>query len=146
MQPAGLRLELNESVAMTNASLTANVISQVRQLGVGVILDGFGTGPSSLRQLRQLSVEALKIDRSLVNELPANRGRGDLVELIITLAHKLGVKAVAEGVETANQLERLRELGCDLGQGHLFSRPLEAKAAQQFVGQQRASGKHAGSA
>jgi len=144
MQPAGLRLELNESVAMTNASLTANVISQVRQLGVGVILDGFGTGPSSLRQLRQLSVEALKIDRSLVNELPANRGRGDLVELIITLAHKLGVKAVAEGVETANQLERLRELGCDLGQGHLFSRPLEAKAAQQFVGQQRASGKHAG--
>jgi len=135
-----LQLELSESVAMADPELTASVLPQVRQLGVGIILDGFGTGRSSLIQLRRFQVDALKIDRSLVGEMLGNRSVYDIVELIITVAHKLDLKAVAEGIETAKQFERLRELGCDLGQGYLFSRPLEAEAAQQFLQQQRARG------
>jgi EAL domain-containing protein (putative c-di-GMP-specific phosphodiesterase class I) len=125
---------------MADPELTASVLPQVRQLGVGIILDGFGTGRSSLIQLRRFQVDALKIDRSLVGEMLGNRSVYDIVELIITVAHKLDLKAVAEGIETAKQFERLRELGCDLGQGYLFSRPLEAEAAQQFLQQQRARG------
>jgi PAS domain S-box-containing protein len=141
---ASLQLEVSESVAMADARLTASVLSQLRQIGVGIILDGFGTGQSSLSQLRHFPVDALKIDRSLVGELLANRGPCDIVELIVTLAHKLHLKVVAEGIETAKQLDRLRELGCDLGQGHLFSRPLEADEAQQFLMQQQARGQRAG--
>jgi EAL domain-containing protein (putative c-di-GMP-specific phosphodiesterase class I) len=108
---------------------------------VGLILDGFGTGRSSLLQLRQFPVEALKIDRSLVGELLANREQCDIVELIVTVAHKLNLKAFAEGIETTKQLTRLRALGCDLGQGYLFSQPLEADAAEQFFGQRQAHAK-----
>jgi PAS domain S-box-containing protein len=144
IQPAWLQLELSESVAMTDPRLTTSVFSQMRQLGVGLILDGFGAGRSSLLQLRHFGVDALKIDRSLVGELLANREYCDNVELIITLAHKLHLKTVAEGIETAHQQARLRALGCDVGQGYLFSQPLEADAAQRFLGQQRAHGKATG--
>jgi EAL domain-containing protein (putative c-di-GMP-specific phosphodiesterase class I) len=120
IESSWLQLELSENVAMADARLTASVLSQVRQIGVGVILDGFGMGRSSLSELRHFRVDALKIDRSLVGELLANHGPCDVVELIVTLAHKLGLKAAAEGIETAKQLERLREMGCDIGQGHLF--------------------------
>jgi diguanylate cyclase (GGDEF)-like protein/PAS domain S-box-containing protein len=144
IQSASLQLELSENVAMADVRLTASVLSQVRQLGLGITLDGYGTGQSSLHHLRQFPVDALKIDRSLIGELLASRGPCDTAELIITLAHKLGLKVVAEGIETAKQLERLRELGCDLGQGHLFSLPLEAEEARQFLGQQQARGKGAG--
>jgi len=144
IQPASLQLELTESVAVADARLTASVLSELRQLGVGIVLDGYGTGQSSLYHLRHFPVDALKIDRPLVGELLTNRGPCDTVELIIMLAHKLNLKVVAEGIETTKQLERLRELGCDLGQGHLFSRPLDAEEAQQFFGQQQARGKRAG--
>lgn len=144
IQPVRLQLELTESVAMADPQLTANVLSQMRQLGVRLILDGFGMGRSSLLQLRHFPVDALKIDRSLVGELLANREHCDIVDLIITLAHKLNLKAVAEGIETPKQLARLRALRCDLGQGYLFSQPLDAAAAQQFFGQQQVRANTAG--
>jgi diguanylate cyclase (GGDEF)-like protein/PAS domain S-box-containing protein len=144
IQPARLQLELSESVAMEDPRLTSSVLSQLRQLGVALILDGVGTGRSSLLQLRRFPVDALKIDRSLVGELLANREHCDVVDLIVTVAHKLNLKVVAEGIETPKQLARLRALGCDLGQGYFFAPPLEAEAAQQFSLQHQAVAKSAG--
>ncbi|HVN19029.1 MAG TPA: EAL domain-containing protein, partial [Dongiaceae bacterium] len=89
--------------------------------------------------LTQFPVEALKIDRSLIREMQADRGAADIVELIITLAHKINLKVIAEGIETARQLERLLELGCEYGQGYYFSQPMDSKAALIFMRQQLAS-------
>jgi EAL domain-containing protein (putative c-di-GMP-specific phosphodiesterase class I) len=116
--------------------LTVTVLSHLKHLGIAVILDDFGTGSTSLRGLRQFPVDALKIDRSLIREMLADRAACDIVELIIALAHKMGLRAIAEGIESAKQLERLLELGCVYGQGYYFSQPLEAKAALQFMRQQ----------
>jgi EAL domain-containing protein (putative c-di-GMP-specific phosphodiesterase class I) len=113
-------------------------------MGIGVVLDDFGTGCMSLVELTHYPVDALKIDRSLVHEMQADRTACDMVELIIALAHKMNFKVIAEGIETARQLERLQELGCEYGQGYYFSQPMEAKAALIFMRQQiagiRASG------
>jgi len=135
VDPSRLHLEMTESVAAADAKLTATVLSHLKQLGVGVILDDFGTGNSSLSGLRQFPVVALKIDRSLVNGMLADRSTGDTVELIILLAHKLKLKVIAEGIESSKQFDRLHELDCDLGQGHFFSQPVEAKAAEQLLRQ-----------
>jgi len=135
VDPSRLHLEMTETVAAADAKLTATVLSHLKQLRVGIILDDFGTGNSSLSGLRQFPVEALKIDRSLVNGMLADRSTGDTVELIILLAHKLKLKVIAEGIESSKQLDRLHELDCELGQGHFFSQPVEAKAAEQLLRQ-----------
>jgi hypothetical protein len=85
-----------------------------------------------------------KIDRSLVREMHTDRGACDIVEIIIALAHKMNLKIIAEGIETARQVERLRELGCEFGQGYYFSQPLESKAALQFMRQQVAPARTSG--
>jgi diguanylate cyclase (GGDEF)-like protein/PAS domain S-box-containing protein len=136
VDPARLQLEMTESVAASDPRLTITVLSHLKHMGIGVILDDFGIGSSSLSGLRQFPVDALKIDRSLVREMQADRGACDMVEVIITLAHKMNLRVIAEGIETARQLERLGELGCEFGQGYYFSQPLEAKAALQFLRQQ----------
>jgi EAL domain-containing protein (putative c-di-GMP-specific phosphodiesterase class I) len=102
-------------------------------MGIGMILDDFGIGSASLRGLWQFPVDALKIDRSLVREMQADRASCDMVEMIITLAHKMNLRVIAEGIETIRQFERLRELGCEFGQGYYFSQPLDSKAALQFL-------------
>ncbi|HEY6337819.1 MAG TPA: EAL domain-containing protein [Candidatus Sulfotelmatobacter sp.] len=131
-----LQLEMSESLAMADPKLTSRVLSQLRGLGVRVTLQEFGTGHSSLSELRHFSVEAMKIDRPLVHELLADSGTCDIVELMITLARKMNVRSIAEGVETVKHLDRLQELGCQFGQGHLFSPPVEASAAEQLLSQQ----------
>jgi len=136
VDPSRLQLEMTESVAAADPKLTVTVLSHLRHMGIGVILDDFGTGMTSLRGLRQFPVEALKIDRSLVREMQTDRATSDIVELITTLAHKMSLRVIAEGIETSRQLERVLELGCEFGQGYYFSQPLEAKAVQQFVRQQ----------
>jgi diguanylate cyclase (GGDEF)-like protein/PAS domain S-box-containing protein len=136
VDPSLLQLEMTESVAAADPKLTVTVLSHLKHMGIGVILDDFGTGTTSLRGLRQFPVDALKIDRSLVREMQTDRATSDIVELITTLAHKMSLRVIAEGIETSRQLERLLELGCEFGQGYYFSQPLEAKAVQQFVRQQ----------
>src|SRR5208282_694126 len=93
-------------------------------------------GHSSLNELRHFPVEAMKIDRPLVHELLADNGTCDVVELIISLARKMNVRVIADGVETARHLERLQELGCQFGQGFLFSPPVEASAAEKLLHRQ----------
>lgn len=138
VDPSRLQLEITESIAATDPTLTVTVLSHLKHLGIGVILDDFGTGMTSLRGLRQFPVDALKIDRSLVREMLADRASADIVELVAALAHKMNLKVIAEGIETSRQVEQLRELGCEFGQGYFFSQPMEPKAAQQFMRQQLA--------
>jgi diguanylate cyclase (GGDEF)-like protein/PAS domain S-box-containing protein len=134
--PSRLKLEITESIASADPKLTITVLAHLKHLGIGVILDDFGIGSASLRGLQQFPVDALKIDRSLVNDMQADRSCSDLVEMIMTIAHKMGLRVIAEGIETARQFERLLELGCDFGQGYYFSQPLDAKAALQFMNTQ----------
>jgi len=139
IDPSRLQLEITESIASTDPKLTITVLSHLKHLGIGVILDNFGTGTTSLRGLRQFPVDELKIDRSLVQEMQSDLAACDIVELMIALAHKMKLSAIAEGIETPRQAERLLELGCEYGQGYYFSQPLEAKAAAQFMQQAVAS-------
>jgi len=139
VDPSRLQLEMAEKIASSDPKLTVTVLAHLKHMGIGVVLDDFGTGSMSLVELTQFPVEALKIDRSLIREMQADRGAADIVELIITLAHKINLKVIAEGIETARQLERLLELGCEYGQGYYFSQPMDSKAALIFMRQQLAS-------
>jgi diguanylate cyclase (GGDEF)-like protein/PAS domain S-box-containing protein len=134
--PSRLQLEITESIASADPKLTITILAHLKHMGIGVILDDFGIGSASLRGLQQFPVDALKIDRSLVNDMQADRSCSDLVGMIITIAHKMGLRVIAEGIETARQFERLLDLGCDFGQGYYFSQPLEGKAAMQFISTQ----------
>ena len=129
IDPAQLCVEITENVAAADPKLAATVLSQLKQLRVGVLLDDFGSGNSSLSGLRQYPIEALKIDRALVAALLLDRSALETVELILLLARKLKLKVIAEGIESTKQLDHLLALGCELGQGYLFSQPVEAKAA-----------------
>jgi EAL domain-containing protein (putative c-di-GMP-specific phosphodiesterase class I) len=134
IEPSLLHLEMTESVAASDPKLTEIALSHLKKLQVGVILDDFGTGNSSLNNLRKLTtLKALKIDRALINAMLVDRAAFETVELIILLAHKLKLKVIAEGIESAKELDRLHELGCDLGQGFLFSQPVEANAVEKLL-------------
>ncbi len=121
-----LTLEITESALMTDASAALDVLSALKELGVLLAIDDFGTGYSSLSYLQRFPLDILKVDRSFVEELGVSSEGETIVAAVIRLAHALGLKVVAEGVETTGQLEILRSLQCDLAQGYLFSRPLPA--------------------
>jgi diguanylate cyclase (GGDEF)-like protein/PAS domain S-box-containing protein len=128
LNPSSLRLELTESSIMENSELTLNVLTRLKELGVGLELDDFGTGYSSLSYLHQLPFDAVKIDRSFVNGLPGREGSAHLVETILGMARSLKLEVVAEGVETIEQRDHLRALGCPLAQGYFFSQPASSDA------------------
>lgn len=136
VDPGSVQVEMSEKLAMANPRLTSSVLSQLRSAGVRVTLQEFGSGHSSLSELRHFPVEAMKIDRPLVREVLADSGTCDVVELIITLARKMNVRVIADGIETARHLERLQKLGCHFGQGFLFSPPVEASAAEKLLSRQ----------
>jgi EAL domain-containing protein (putative c-di-GMP-specific phosphodiesterase class I) len=136
IDPSRLQLEITETLAAADPKLTVTVLSHLKHMGIGVILDDFGTGMTSLRGLRQFPINALKIDRSLVREMQSDNTACDIVELIAALAHKMKLKAIAEGIETARQVERLLELGCEFGQGYYFSQPMDSRAALEFIRQE----------
>jgi diguanylate cyclase (GGDEF)-like protein/PAS domain S-box-containing protein len=130
-----LQLEITESTLMHHPERIRSIISELGTMGVGLHLDDFGTGYSSLAALHQLPVDTLKIDRSFIGSL-TNDDADDsdmIVRSTIALAHSLGMKVVAEGIEHAHQLERLRTLGCEYGQGYLFSVPLSAHQTGQLL-------------
>ena len=122
---SALELEITESVLMDKSDAGIRTLRRLRALGVRLLLDDFGTGYSSLSYLKHLPLDTIKIDRSFVNGIEENADRS-IVEAVVALAHGLGIGVVAEGIETERQAERLLELGCDLGQGYLFSRPVPA--------------------
>ncbi len=136
LEPSRLQLEMTEDVAAADPKLTVTVLSHLKHMGIGVILDDFGVGSASLRGLWQFPIDALKIDRSLVRDMQSDRTSSDVVELIVTLAQKMKLTLIAEGLETARQVERMRELGCVWGQGYYFSQPMDAKGAQVYLREQ----------
>jgi PAS domain S-box-containing protein len=144
--PGSLQVEMSEDLAMAHPKLTVSVLSQLRSLGVRIVLQKFGTGHFSLSELRQFPVEAMKIDQPLVHELLADSDSSHIVELIITLAEKMNVRVIAEGVETVKHLDRLQELGCQFGQGHLFSPPVDAGGAEKLLSRQNAQAQVTGAA
>ncbi len=133
---AALELEVTESTAMRDPLRTAVQLQQLRQLGVSLAIDDFGTGYSSLAYLKQLPLNHLKLDRSFVMDIERDPNDAAICAATITLAHALGLTVVAEGVETLAQLDYLRDLHCDLVQGYLFSRPLDAADLPAFLERQ----------
>ncbi len=128
-----LDLEVTESLSIRDSDLTFGRLSHFRSMGVGVSLDDFGTGYSSLSQLRFLPISGLKIDRSFVSDLREATPEKTIVNAIITMGHALGLRVVAEGVETEEQRGILRALGCDEMQGFLFSRPVSVEEIERLL-------------
>lgn len=126
--PANLELELTESSVMQNADFASGMLSRLKSMGIKISIDDFGTGFSSLVSLKRLPIDALKIDRTFVRDATRDTDDAALVMAIITLAHNLRLKVIAEGVETEDQLRFLQLLRCDEIQGFLFSKPLPAEA------------------
>lgn len=122
--PESLVLEITESTAMENMGVAIATLTNLREMGVRLALDDFGTGHSSLAYLKRFPVHTLKIDQAFVRGLGPDRPDRAIVAAVIETAHSLGVETVAEGVETAEELATLRELGCDEVQGYLFGRPV----------------------
>ena len=134
LSPKQLELELTESLIMNDVDQAIGVLRNIKALGVGISVDDFGTGYSSLSYLKRLPIDVLKIDRTFVSDIGA--GDGDdaaIVTSIITLAHALKLRVIAEGVETEQQLNYLRGSGCDEMQGYFFSRPVPAEAFAQLL-------------
>ncbi len=128
LAPEHLELELTESSIMQNAEFAAGVLSRLKSMGIDISIDDFGTGYSSLASLKRLPIDALKIDQSFVRDATTDPDDAALVMAIITLAHNLRLRVIAEGVETEEQLHFLHLLRCDEIQGDLFSKPLAADA------------------
>ena len=134
-----LKLEVTESAIMRDPRTAAEAFAGLRRLGVQIHIDDFGTGFSSLGMLHRFSADALKIDRSFVEGALAGRGSEEdaqILQTITTLAHALGIDAVAEGVSSSAQLEWLRKLGCDYAQGYYFSQPVDAGVAEKIIASQ----------
>jgi EAL domain-containing protein (putative c-di-GMP-specific phosphodiesterase class I) len=123
VDPALLCFEVTESALIGDASATARTLAALKELGVSLAIDDFGTGQSSLAHLRRFKVDLVKIDRSLIDGLGPDAEASAIVAAVVRLTHTLELQAVAEGVETEHQLDRLRALGCHLAQGFLFARP-----------------------
>ncbi len=137
--PSCLKLEITESAIVENVQKVNTVLTQLKGKNIRLSIDDFGTGYSSLSYLHRFPLDTLKIDRSFVSRLGASEDGDDgsqhlqIVRAIVTLAHNLGLEAIAEGVETAEQLAQLRELGCELAQGYWFSKPLDSNAITEML-------------
>jgi EAL domain-containing protein (putative c-di-GMP-specific phosphodiesterase class I) len=127
LEPSALWLEITETIIMSDAESAGETLRAIRALGVRLAIDDFGTGYSSLAYLRRFPVEALKIDKSFIAGLGRDREDEAIVEMILSLARTLDLHVVAEGVETAEQLRRLDQLGCALVQGFHLGRPAPAE-------------------
>jgi EAL domain-containing protein (putative c-di-GMP-specific phosphodiesterase class I) len=128
-----LEIEITETTAMHNAEATAQLIDELRNLGVEITIDDFGTGYSSLSYLKRFAITGVKIDRSFVHDLPSSRSAGAIVNAILATGQALGLRVVAEGVEEAEQAGFLSAAGCDEAQGYWFGRPMDALAIESHL-------------
>jgi diguanylate cyclase (GGDEF)-like protein/PAS domain S-box-containing protein len=128
-----LKLEITESVMMGNTAFEINMLQQLKSLGIKLSIDDFGTGYSSLARLHQLPIDTLKIDRSFVNRMGVDHDSLEIVRTIITLAHRLDMDVIAEGVETEAHLSELASMECEYGQGYLFSEPVSSEIALKLI-------------
>jgi EAL domain-containing protein (putative c-di-GMP-specific phosphodiesterase class I) len=127
LEPACLKLEITEGVAMDDAELTVATLHRLKATGVRIAIDDFGTGYSSLSYLKRFPVDTLKVDKAFVDGVARSTEDAGIVEAIVAFARTLGLSTTAEGIEDAEQFAALRALGCALGQGYHFARPLPAE-------------------
>ena len=128
-----IELELTESMVMQNAEQTTAVLNELRKLGISLAIDDFGTGYSSLVYLKRLPIDTLKIDKEFIDDLTRDADDEAITSTIVTMGHSLGLNVIAEGVESEDQLEFLRQQGCDEIQGHWLSRPIDGERCLAFV-------------
>jgi diguanylate cyclase (GGDEF)-like protein len=137
LDPQNLEVELTESAVMSDPAGSVTILEQLSTMGVSVSVDDFGTGYSSISYLRRFPIDKLKIDRIFIGDITTRSDDACIVRAIVSLAHCLKLKVVAEGVETAEQLHVLKSLGCDQYQGYLFSRPITADAFSDLLRRQQ---------
>jgi diguanylate cyclase (GGDEF)-like protein/PAS domain S-box-containing protein len=133
VDPGSVQLEITETTAMSDPNTTIRICSQLKDLGVQLSIDDFGTGHSSLSRLHSLPVDVLKIDRSFIRGIEQAGESREIARLIVTLAHHMDLKVVAEGIETRSQFTSLEQFGCEFGQGYLFSRPVDHAALEKLL-------------
>ena len=133
IEPRQFELELTESTLMEQAGGSSRVLKRLRKAGIRLSIDDFGTGFSSLAYLQEIDAQVLKIDRRFIRDIPANQADARIAGTIINMAHALDMEVIAEGVETTDQLEFLRDNGCDYYQGYLFSKPLPLPAFKDLL-------------
>lgn len=133
INPAYLKLELTESAVMENAERVILMLRELKKLGVQLSIDDFGTGYSSLSYLHRFPIDTLKVDRSFVSEMETGSENGEIVRTIVSLAKTLRMNVVAEGIESIHQIHQLQILGCEYGQGFLFSRPVPLAEAEKLI-------------
>jgi len=138
IHPSSINVEITETIAMADPQRASLVLSELKALGVHISIDDFGTGYSSLSRLQAFPVETLKIDRSFISKIDTDPETRKIVHIIIMLAHNLGLKVVAEGAETAKQVDLLKQLHCELLQGYFFARPGDHTAAYALLSKDRA--------
>lgn len=136
LKPERLQLEIAETVLMDEPDANIEVIHKLRELGVRVQIDDFGTGSSSLSYLNRFHVDSLKIDRSFINRVGVPGEKAAIVQAMITLARNLGIRVIAEGVETDQQSETLITFQCEQAQGYLFSEPLGPDQAGELLAEE----------
>jgi PAS domain S-box-containing protein len=133
IDPSSIDVEITETIAMADPERSSLVLSELKTLGVHLSIDDFGTGYSSLSRLQGFPVDTLKIDRSFISKIDTDGETSEIVRIIVMLAHNLGLKVVAEGAETAEQVSLLKQLECELVQGYFFARPGDYAAAQSLL-------------
>jgi PAS domain S-box-containing protein len=138
VDPRCVDLEITETIAMADVERSFSVLTECKDLGVGISIDDFGTGYSSLSRLKHFSVNTLKIDRSFISAVHHDPDAQEIVRAIVVLAHNLGLKVVGEGVETENQEGFLRGVGCDFAQGYLYSRPAKPEMIETLLAESSA--------
>ncbi len=143
LAPERLTLEITETVMMNDTDATIARLHELTSLGVRLAVDDFGTGYSSLSYLRRFPVAVLKVDKSFVDDVAENSGVAALTEGILSLARALHLDVIAEGIETAEQAEHLRQLKCKLGQGFKFARPVGAQDVGRMLARQRSADERA---
>jgi EAL domain-containing protein (putative c-di-GMP-specific phosphodiesterase class I) len=138
LDPRLLVLEITESVLMRDTDRVARRLQDLKSLGVGLAIDDFGTGYSSLGYLKNFPVDILKVDRSFISDISKESKHAVLAEAVVRMGTTLNLRTVAEGVEIEEQADELDALGCLVGQGFLFARPLPASACEEFLNSQAA--------
>lgn len=133
LKPEALKLEITENVLISNYTAANEVFTRLRDLGIQLEIDDFGSGYSALGYLQHFPISAIKIDKSFVDEIGKSRRGLELIRAIVSMARELGMEAIAEGIETGEQLNELKGLSCDFGQGFLLSRPLDKESAEKIL-------------
>jgi diguanylate cyclase (GGDEF)-like protein len=133
VDPSQVEFEITETISMTNMANTLRILNELQEIGVSIAIDDFGTGHSSLSYLKRFPIDTLKIDKSFVMGIVEDEEDKVIAQTIITLAHSLGLKTVAEGVETKEHVQMLQEMGCDILQGYYYSKPIDKNTFKQFL-------------